>query len=95
MFRTLIAAATFAAVSFAVVPAVHAEDQFNQFAVDQADQVGADQPLGQDRLMIVNGNSGRVIYDDGRNDLFCVTRVVFAGYIQWGRPLYRRTMRCR
>jgi hypothetical protein len=25
------------------------------------------------RLMIINGNSGRVIYDDGRDDMFWVT----------------------
>jgi hypothetical protein len=36
-----------------------------------------------------------VIYDDGRNDLFCVTRVVFSSYDHYGRPHYRRTMRCR
>jgi len=48
-----------------------------------------------EKLLIVNGNTGRVIYDDGRNDLFCVTRQVFVGYSQYGRPLYRRTMRCR
>ena len=47
------------------------------------------------RLMIVNGNTGHVIYDDRRDDLFCVTRLVIAGYNQYGRPIYRRTMRCR
>lgn len=48
-----------------------------------------------DRLLIVNGNSGRVIYDDGRNDLFCVTRTHFVGYNRHGYRLYRRSMRCR
>ena len=47
------------------------------------------------KLVIVNRNTGRVMYDDGRNDLFCVTAVVVAGYNQYGRPIYRRTMRCR
>jgi len=50
---------------------------------------------GKDRLMIVNGNSGRVIYDDGRDDLFCVTRRYIIGYDDWGRPIRRRAMNCR
>jgi len=53
-------------------------------------QTGADQ-----RLLIVNGNNGHVVYDDGRDDLFCVTRRVIVGYTHTGRPIYRRTMRCR
>lgn len=48
-----------------------------------------------DRLLIVNGNSGRVVYDDGRDDLFCVTRKICVGYTFDGRPIYRRTMHCR
>ena len=53
--------------------------------------------LAQDnqRLLIVNGNSGRVVYDDGRDDLFCVTRRHFVGYNEYGRRIFRRTMRCR
>jgi hypothetical protein len=47
------------------------------------------------RLMIINGNSGGVIYDDGRDDMFCVTRRYFVGWDYYGRPLYRRTMGCR
>jgi hypothetical protein len=47
------------------------------------------------RLMIINGNSGRVIYDDGRDDMFCVTRRYFAGWDYYGRRLYRHTMGCR
>jgi hypothetical protein len=50
---------------------------------------------GQDRLLIVNGNTGHVVYDDGRNDLFCVTRRYVAYYDHFGRPVTRRTMRCR
>ena len=49
----------------------------------------------KERLLIVNGNSGRVVYDDGRNDLFCVTRKVCVGYTFSGRPIYERTMVCR
>jgi hypothetical protein len=48
-----------------------------------------------DRLLIVNGNNGHVIYDDGRDDLFCVTRKVVVGYDDWGHPIRKRTMRCR
>jgi hypothetical protein len=47
------------------------------------------------RLMIVNGNTGRIIYDDGRDDLFCVTRRYFVGWYYDGRRMYRRTMSCR
>jgi len=47
------------------------------------------------RLLIINGNSGRVIYDDGRDDLFCVTRRYFVGWNYHGRRLYRRAMGCR
>lgn len=47
------------------------------------------------RLMIIDGNSGRVIYDDGRDDMFCVTRRYFVGWDYYGRRLYRRTMGCR
>jgi hypothetical protein len=47
------------------------------------------------RLMIINGNSGRVIYDDGYDDMFCVTRRYFVGWDYYGRRLYRRTMGCR
>lgn len=48
-----------------------------------------------ERLLIVNGSSGHVIYDDGRDDLFCVVRRRLAGYNDWGHPIYRRRMRCR
>jgi hypothetical protein len=50
---------------------------------------------GSERLLIVNGNSGHVVYDDGRNGLFCVTRRHVAYYNYHGRPVHRRTMRCR
>ncbi|HEY6257116.1 MAG TPA: hypothetical protein VIY51_15130 [Xanthobacteraceae bacterium] len=55
----------------------------------------AQEAADNDRLVIVNGNSHRVIYDDGRDDLFCVTRLYVAGYNQYGHPIYRRTMHCR
>jgi hypothetical protein len=48
-----------------------------------------------DRLLIVNGNTGHVIYDDGNDDLFCVTRKVVVGYNEFGYPIRKRTMRCR
>jgi hypothetical protein len=47
------------------------------------------------RLLVVNGNTGHVIYDDGHDDLFCVTRRVVVGYTEQGRRIVRRTMRCR
>lgn len=54
-----------------------------------------DEPTASDRLLIVNGNTGRVVYDDGRDDLFCVTRKICVGYTSEGRPIFRRTMVCR
>jgi hypothetical protein len=48
-----------------------------------------------DRLLIVNGNTGRVIYDDGRDDLFCVTWRFVVGYDIDGHRITRRAMRCR
>jgi hypothetical protein len=53
------------------------------------------QSQSDERLLIVDGNRGRVIYDDGRNDLFCVTRRYVAYYTWSGQPVFNRTMRCR
>jgi hypothetical protein len=94
MFRTLIAATSLAAVSVAAVPAAYAGDVAvpgGPFATAPA----AASLNAQDKLMIVSRNTGRVIYDDGRNDLFCVTQRFVAGYTDSGRPIVRRTMRCR
>ncbi len=49
----------------------------------------------QDRLVIVDRDRGRVVYDDGRNDMFCTTRRVVVGHRWDGRPILRRKMRCR
>jgi hypothetical protein len=51
-------------------------------------------PVVDDRLLIVSGNSGRVIYDDGRDDLFCVTRV-YRWYDEYGYFHRHRSMNCR
>jgi hypothetical protein len=94
MFRTLIAALSLAAVAVTVAPAAHAE---NFAAPEYAAPESASAPSAnaQDRLMIVSRNTGKVIYDDGRNDLFCVTQRYIAGYTEYGRPIVRRSMRCR
>jgi lipoprotein-anchoring transpeptidase ErfK/SrfK len=81
MIRTTLTAAAFATCAIASIPAAHAQTKTP--------------PAGNNKLMIVNGNSGRVIYDDGRNDLFCVTRRYTVGYDQYGRRIMRRNMRCR
>lgn len=98
MFRTIIAAAAVAAVSISFAAAAKAQT----FAVDQGDDEYTNEAVspagpiqGQDRLLIVNGNTGHVVYDDGRNDMFCVTRRYVSYYNYHGRPVYRRTMRCR
>ena len=49
----------------------------------------------KEQLLIIDRNSGHVVYDDGKDDLFCVTRRIKVGYAESGRALYRRTMRCR
>jgi hypothetical protein len=68
-----------------------AEQGFSQGFSDTAEPTDA----ANDRLMIVNGNNGHVIYDDGKDDLFCVTRKVIVGYNEFGYPIRKRTMRCR
>jgi hypothetical protein len=96
MFRTLIAAAAFATLALASALPSHAQKLAvtpDQFAAPE--ESAADGDVAEDRLLIVNRNSGRVIYDDGRNDLYCATQRIVVGYTCWGRPIYRRTMRCR
>ncbi len=48
-----------------------------------------------DRLIIVNGNTGHVVFNDGYDDLICVTHRYVAYYNYWGRPMVRRSVRCR
>jgi hypothetical protein len=96
MFRTLIAAATFSALALASASPSNAQKLAvapDQFA--GSEESVTDDGAAEERLMIVNRNSGRVIYDDGRNDLYCATQRIVVGYTCWGRPIYRRTMRCR
>ena len=64
-------------------------------AIAAANAVEAPKPTPEEKLLIVNGNTGHVIYDDGRDDLFCVTRRRVIGYNQYGHRVYRRNMRCR
>ncbi len=56
---------------------------------DEASPQSAD-----NRLMIVDGATDRVIYDDGSDDLFCVTRV-HHWHDEYGYRHRHRTMRCR
>jgi hypothetical protein len=90
MFRALLAAGAAAALLIGFANASQA-----QTLLPQADEsiTQAQDAQDDDRLLIVKDH--RVIYDDGRDDLFCVSRVVVAGYTYYGRPIYRRTMRCR
>ena len=101
MFRTILAAAAVAtlAISFAgaakaqALSVDHTDDEYMSDIVTPVQ--GPLYGQAQDRLLIVNGNSGHVVYDDGRDDLFCVTRRYLAYYNYYGRPVYRRTIRCR
>jgi hypothetical protein len=104
MFRTIKIAALFTTVSLAMAAGARAE---NVYDADEATETlhmappddgntdGIVEANSDERLLIVNANRRRVIYDDGRDDLYCVTRVIVAGYNCWGRPYYRRVMRCR
>jgi len=49
----------------------------------------------ENKLLIVDRDRGRVIYDNGRNDLYCAAGTYFIGYTYYGWPVYRRTMSCR
>ncbi len=64
-------------------------------ALVSAAHADEDAAAASDRLVIVDGNSDQVIYDDGYDDLFCVTRSHFVGYNYYGHRVYRRRMRCR
>jgi hypothetical protein len=90
MFRTLLAAGAAAALLIGLAKASQA-----QTMLMQDDVVITQLPHAQDndRLLIVKDR--HVIYDDGRDDLICVSRLVVAGYTYYGRPIYRRTMTCR
>jgi hypothetical protein len=92
MFKSLLAAGAAAALLISFANASQALELLMQ---DNGNVTQAQDAQDNDRLLIVNGNNHHVIYDDGRNDLFCVTRVVVAGYTYYGRPVYRRTMSCR
>jgi hypothetical protein len=48
-----------------------------------------------DRLLILNGDTSHIVYDDGQDDLFCVTRKVVVGYNGWGFRIRKQTMHCR
>jgi hypothetical protein len=106
MFRVGILLATLALVcASAAGPskaqnALETKDLFDPGEIVPPDEIPSDtsqipQLDSNNRLMIINRNTGRVIYDDGRNDLFCASRVYIAGYTTSGRPIYRRNMRCR
>jgi len=54
----------------------------------------ADDGAADQRLLIINGNTHRVIYDDGHDDLICVTRW-YVTRDHCGCRVIRRSMRCR
>jgi hypothetical protein len=100
-FRTLAAVAVAALILTATASKAEIllqsqpSEQGYSDAADAADSSTDAASAANDRLMIVNGNNGHVIYDDGRDDLFCVTRKVIVGYNEYGYPIRKRTMRCR
>ena len=90
---TLVAAALIASAATAAKADVYFLGS-DQHAVDTAPATPVSDSA-DDRLLIVNGNTGKVIYDDGKDDLFCVTRKVVIGYNEYGDPIRKRIMRCR
>lgn len=68
---------------------------FSTFAVLVALAAPVAAQEADDRLVIVSGKSGRVIYDDGRDDLYCMSRRHFIGYDFYGRRHYYRALHCR
>lgn len=55
-----------------------------------ADAMGNKKPY----LTVIDGDRGRVVYDDGYDDGTCVYRRRFAGYDWYGHPIFRKVMRC-
>jgi glyoxylase-like metal-dependent hydrolase (beta-lactamase superfamily II) len=49
---------------------------------------------GNNNLVVVDADRGRVVYDDGRDDGACIIRRAFAGYDWYGRPIFRKVVRC-
>jgi hypothetical protein len=94
-FRILAAAAVAAAAFAATAAKAEIIPQTQPAVEDAADDAAQTTDGATDRLLIVNGNNGRVVYDDGRDDLFCVTRRVIVGYNEYGYPIRKRTMHCR
>lgn len=96
--RTLMTTIVAAALAASAITAAQADVYFlgskDQHATDTATATHVSDSA-DDRLMIVNGKTGRVIYDDGKDDLFCVTRKVIIGYDEDGDPIRKRVMRCR
>ena len=64
-------------------------------AVGFAAEAQAAPKTGNNSLVVVNGDTDRVVYDDGYDDAFCVTRRRFVGFDFWGNPIFRRVVRCR
>ncbi len=93
MFRTLLGAGAAAALLASFANASQAQTLLMQDDENIAQAQTVQDEQDNDRLLIVKDH--HVIYDDHTNDLFCVSRVVVAGYTYSGRPIYRRTMNCR
>lgn len=91
---TIVAAALIASAVTAARADVYFLGSNDQHATDTATATQVSDSA-DDRLLIVNGQNGRVIYDDGKDDLFCVTRKVVIGYNEFGEPIRKRVMRCR
>jgi hypothetical protein len=91
MIRTSIAAAALALFAAATPGFAGQYDSPAPNAAAPAPQIGS----ANDRLMIVNGHTGRVIFDDRHDDQFCVIRRYVVGYDDYGRPIIRRSLNCR
>jgi hypothetical protein len=91
MIRTSVAAAALALLATVNPGFAGQSDNAAPNAAAQAPKLGA----SNDRLMIVNGYTGRVVFDDRHDDQFCVIRRYLVGYDDDGRRIIRRSLHCR
>ncbi|GGE24632.1 hypothetical protein GCM10011390_50080 [Aureimonas endophytica] len=97
MTKTVLLSLAIFGATFATMPASHAEEGIDLPQVlEQIDAPSAvaDASDEDDRLMVINANTGRVVYDDGHDDVVCVKRNRVVGYDWYGRALYKRSVKC-
>ncbi len=97
MTKTFLIALAVAAVSVCTFSSVRADEYNLQMRdntqIEATDAASMNTPV-KERLMVINGNTGRVVYDDGHDDVVCIKRKKVVNYDWYGRPIYGRTVKC-